>query len=234
LLRVFIDESGGGADPTTPHVVVAGCLAAITSWTAFEASWSETLRAFGIRVHHMQDYAASRGEFGGWKADETRRTEYLRRLVDCIVGMDVHFIAGTVHRSVETLPNAPPRGLGDEGKRYIECLGYVLHSSSAVRNQVAPDDLIEVVVAENDFEWNAYQTYKRLKKWPQPFASFTLGSPRELLPLQAADLYVWELSKHLREPDRSRESWKRLAERPLLNVSLDTSPPLFDAESPSP
>ena len=75
----YFDESGTKAD--TAAVVVAGFVAPREQWVAFEKDWQRILSMFKMTRLHMKEFAHSTGEYATWKGNESRRREFLRRLI---------------------------------------------------------------------------------------------------------------------------------------------------------
>lgn len=77
----YFDASRHGTS-TEPHPVltVAGAVAPVKKWTRFEGDWQQVLRSEGVTEFHATDFAASRGQYKGWKGDKDRRANFLSRL----------------------------------------------------------------------------------------------------------------------------------------------------------
>lgn len=76
----YLDDSG------TPNqgrlLVVAGWVAKVEQWKKFEESWRAILDDDGIDYFHMTEFTHSVKQFAkGWKADESRRQGFLRKLI---------------------------------------------------------------------------------------------------------------------------------------------------------
>jgi len=68
------------------HTVVAGAVASVQDWLDFDKDWTAALRENGLLYFRMTEFAQSTRQFKvGWKANETRRREFLLRLAQIIV-----------------------------------------------------------------------------------------------------------------------------------------------------
>jgi len=77
----YFDASATGHrnDPY-PVLTVAGAVAPVKRWIRFVRDWEQVLKDENITEFHATDFAASLGEYKGWKGDKTRRANFLRRL----------------------------------------------------------------------------------------------------------------------------------------------------------
>jgi hypothetical protein len=91
---IYLDESGSPND--TEAVVVAGFIAETAQWIEFERNWNEVLSRFGVSGLHMRHFAHSNSEFAGWKGDETKRRDFLSRLISVIRTRVTHSFASAV------------------------------------------------------------------------------------------------------------------------------------------
>lgn len=82
MFTAYFDESGSASD--TPVVAVAGFLASSGQWIELERNWREACSAFGVSALHMREFAHSKGEYRGWKNDETLRARFIARLVNIL------------------------------------------------------------------------------------------------------------------------------------------------------
>jgi hypothetical protein len=75
LHAAYFDASGEPAG--YPVLTIGGAVAPVKKWERFERKWLSILRSEGIEEFHATDFAASRGEFKGWKGDTKRRSHFL-------------------------------------------------------------------------------------------------------------------------------------------------------------
>jgi hypothetical protein len=82
ICSAYFDASGKVA--AQPAVVVSGFAAPVSKWVRFETNWKGALDAEDIKVFHATDFAASEGEFKGWKGDKLKRRRFVRSLIEVI------------------------------------------------------------------------------------------------------------------------------------------------------
>jgi hypothetical protein len=90
----YFDCSGSPDD--TLAIVVAGFVAPVNQWIAFERNWNECLEYFGVSALHMREFAHSRGEFASWKGNEKKRRHFLQWLIGIIRVRVWHSFASAV------------------------------------------------------------------------------------------------------------------------------------------
>lgn len=195
MLRIYLDETGHTKDPNAFVVGMAGCVASLRSWDKFSSEWDETLEIFSISAFHMKDFAHFHGEFRGW--NEQKRRQLLDRLL------------GTIEAHVDVwvgalLPISEFMGLSVEQKirlrdPYFICLQDCLHAAIIHAESIEAHESLEVVVsAHEEFAWDSYGWVVGCAQQLPGGArleSVTTERPKNVLPLQAADLLAYELTK---------------------------------------
>ncbi len=93
----YFDASGHPDD--TDVFTVAGFVADVDQWIAFERNWNEILNRADFRVGslHMKDFCHSRGEFASWKGNERRRRNFLTALIGTIKLRARHSFAQSIY-----------------------------------------------------------------------------------------------------------------------------------------
>lgn len=81
MFSVYFDASG---KPNNRVVTVAGAVSTIKKWVRFESEWKAILTDAGVKTFHATDFAASLGEFEGWKGKRERRSKFLHDLGEAI------------------------------------------------------------------------------------------------------------------------------------------------------
>ncbi len=63
-IRLYLDESGSGGDPLTPHAIVGGLIINRPRYDAFEEVWPDVLERHGIDPPlHMKEFGRPHGRF---------------------------------------------------------------------------------------------------------------------------------------------------------------------------
>lgn len=195
VLRIYLDETGHTKDPNASVVGMAGCIASLTAWEQFEQEWATVLKEFGIRELHMKNFAHFKGEFSGW-AEEKRRQLIDRLLM--IIETRIDTWVGAV------LPISQFTELSDEQKTrlrdpYFICLQDCLHAAIQFMDSLDGTELLEVVVAiHEEYAWDSYACVigcAHQLPGGDRLESVKAAKPKKVLPLQAADLLAYELTK---------------------------------------
>ena len=82
LYAAYFDASG--KNEGYPVLTVAGAVAPVKKWIRFERDWNRILQAEQVTEFHATDFAASAGDYAGWKGDKTRRSAFLARLIEVV------------------------------------------------------------------------------------------------------------------------------------------------------
>jgi Protein of unknown function (DUF3800) len=201
----FVDESGHSHDPKRNCLCLAGLIAKEDAWRAFDAEWRAACQNEGLtEPFHMMYFAARKREFKGWT--EERRRRLLGNLITVIwkaqaipigsVAMvrgpdalsersqkhyrDAHFIAFqplTYHIAVAANMMDPrEQGLGPVTMVYAH---HPEHSNG---------------LASTRKLWDAMRENNRIVA--SVMQSYVSETPKDCTPLQAADLWAYELGHH--------------------------------------
>ncbi len=235
-MQVYLDESGNSRDKNTPVVSVGGCVASLEAWKVFEKNWRHVLAKFGATELHMKHFAHFHGEFAGWS--ETQRRSLLRDLVSIM------------HRSVSLYVGAAvpiPRyeaALSNEGQElridpYFGCLRQCVKAAIENAKSLPSDERVEIILADHPrFRARAVEAYEGYKNDSRLGSHrdrlgylIPNGIPRDILPLQAADLVAYELGQELdnqlHHPDRAPRWPMRQLRRKECAFTVWTSPSII-------
>jgi Protein of unknown function (DUF3800) len=196
MFAAYFDESYSDKAPRI--LVVAGYMAPIEQWGRFEAEWREFLQKFEVsNPFHMTDFMAGRGQFSGWsqkKQDECiydyisliRRRTHLR----LSVGFDLSVYETAMADFKEQIG---PYAFCvfewmQEAERFMDKyqivgpIAYVFESGSGFGGQI--------------FDTMVWVKRRRQLRERYRLGSFTFADKRQVLPLQAADIFAWESRAH--------------------------------------
>lgn len=217
VLRVYFDESG--THKGSGALVVAGYLANDRLWDRFDTEWSNLLRREGLAAFHMTDCENLRGEFRGW--DESRRRRVVQTVTAIIRRCTWFRIAAAVnladYQSAASL-------LRDSLSPYSFCVNECLKRIRRWADERAVDSRIAYVFEQGSpFQGDVNDTMRMAMSDPGLKERYRIGSwvfsdKRDLLPLQAADVYAYECWKELTnrilvaDPDQRRDRRKSLSE----------------------
>ncbi len=207
MLATYADETGHHADPQRRFVGIAGFLGHSDKWNRFDAEWRQACHEEGVKEpFHMVDFAASREQFESWKDDEVRRKRLLGRLVAAIKNAEVYPIGAVVPiEDFNSLTEAQRISLGSDP--YYVAFQAITHQMAFAGALMSyPPEPIPMVYARlkgytgKAMElWDAIKEHNLYGFW---MGSFTPGDPEHYSPLQAADLWAYELGAYWHDKNR--------------------------------
>jgi len=184
-LKAFVDESDSSL---SPYFIVAGWVAPVTKWDAFEVQWDRTLEEIPTaRFYRSNSAAGLKGPFLGWS--ETSRNTKVSNLAQIITRHELFGIACYVNKQLfnNNIARIQRKPLKDP---YFLCaLGIV----SLCQRYFSQEDRIDFVF---DKHGKTGQRFKRfydsslVRKEAPNLGELFLLDDKEVLPLQAADMYA--------------------------------------------
>jgi hypothetical protein len=223
-LTVFVsyaDESGHSADPTCGFVGIGGLVATAENWeNVFKLAWLATLNEFTQgRPFHMREFVLvpGVGPYKGW--NESKRRAFMARLIDAIASSKARPVACVV--SLEDFKMLRPEHQKAFRDPYFMAFQEVTKGLS-LPGMPAIDRLyseqVQMVYARQE-EFGATpagrveQLWKLIKSeasWGQWMGGYESALPHEVPPLQAADLFAYEITHEfenwIKRPD-SKMRW---------------------------
>jgi uncharacterized protein DUF3800 len=253
-LTAYFDESGHADDPNLNFVGMAGFVAPLASWINFEDEWRNVLDIAGLKEpFHMKDFAHSEGQFKSWKKREEKRQPFLRRLMEIISATGATPIGSAV--SLRDFFSLTPDQQSQFRDPYYVCFQTCTRGAAikAVFEDAA-EKLSMVYAFQKEYgtdrDGRAQQLWESMKQYvtfagiSERMGSYASGSPSEMLPLQAADLFAYELchefENHINRPnDRMRWGLRQILQmyktpvpfirlfdrRELLRLALESQMP---------
>jgi len=197
----YVDESGHSKDPQRSYLCLAGLLAPEKAWKAFDTEWRAACAEAALtRPFHMKDLAAFKGEFEGWI--EEQRQKLLKKLILTIQGARAIPIGSVV--SVKDFNTFEPRlrdRLKDPYFMAFQSLSYHIAVAASMEDSPGPVTMMYAHHPEHsDGLGSAEELWKAIRRHnpiiAQFMESYVCGEPIEHTPLQAADLWAYELGHH--------------------------------------
>ena len=238
----YMDETGHVDDPALHFAGMAGFVAPAGAWGVFEEQWSDVLRNAGLsEPFHMKDFAHSEGQFRSWKGQKGKRELLFGRLLSIIADTKAEPVGTIVSiNDFKTLTDSQQDSFLDP---------YYIAFQKCVRGAAAsavfdpPEEKVAMVFAYNEeygtqqhtgvnMGGRAEQLWHAMKVGVADIGprmgSYASASPVDVLSLQAADLFAYELSKEFenrikRPDDRMRYGLRKILEMagiPLPRISL--------------
>ncbi len=188
-LTLYCDASGKEHESL---IVVAGAVSSVERWRRFDKEWKQALADNSLKYFRMSEFAHSIGQFKkGWKGHESRRQEFLKRLVriaikhlQCWIGAAIwkseYDKADHVYQAREFLSAYPFCG--------ITCIELAVAWARAQKLDYLP---MEFVFEAGDDGWGQLEKRVRedYKQSPIPCAK------EQATPLQFADFAAYEIRR---------------------------------------
>lgn len=234
MLTGYFDETGHADDPALHFAGMAGFVASDGAWANFEEQWKDTLKNAQLSLaFHMKDFAHSNGQFEAWKGKEEKRRLLFARLLEIIRETKAKPIGAAVSlRDFETLTPAQQTSFKDP---YYLCFQAVTRGAAIEAVFEEPPEQVTTVYAFNgEFGTNrdgsAEQLWKMIRSHydhGHRLASYASSTPTETCPLQAADLFAYELCHEFENRIKRPNDRMRWGLRQILRMYNIPSPEIL-------
>ncbi len=235
MLTAYFDETGHSDDPYLSFASMAGFVAPLATWINFEEQWKDALENAQLsEPFHMKDFAHSVGQFKSWKGAETKRRLSLGRLVEIIRETRATPIGAAVSlRDFESLTQAQRTMYRDP---YHACFQLCTRGAAIQAVFEPPEEKVAMVYAFNEEygtnkNGGAEQLWQAMKEhvtldcdMNARMGSYASSTPSELCPLQAADLFAYELCHEFENRIKRPNDRMRWALRQILRMYKIPSP----------
>lgn len=221
-----------------------------SKWEALDVSWQAALSEAELNgAFHMNQFAHRQGEFKKWT--EPQRKKLLGKLVNCIVELNAVPVGCVIWLDH---CNSCPKLIRDFYREpYFMAFQMVTKAAalqalhSRIRGVPEAIDMVyayqkefgatEAGSSKNERQAGTAQrlwlAMKKMTTFGQYMGSYKTGSPAEMRPLQAADLFAYELTKEfenlLKRPDDAMRWALRKILRPIREQEKHPFIQFFDA-----
>jgi hypothetical protein len=201
MLYTYADETGDSQDPTKKFVGIAGFLGLSDKWIEFDKEWRRVCAEENVSLpFHMTDFASSTEQFKSWKGDKPRRDRLLGGLVGAINNAAVSPFGAIVPiEDFNSLTDEQRSRLG--GDPYYVAFQEITHQLAfRVATSVWPPDPVTMVYARKrkytEKAVSCWEAIKEANLYGLCMSSILIGDPKDYTPLQAADVYAYEIGRH--------------------------------------
>jgi hypothetical protein len=241
MLTAYADESGHSVDPKCRFVGLGGLVAASEEWDKFEVEWQGVLDEFiDGKPFHMRDftYRHEKSLYVGW--DESKRRDFLGRLVGAIISSGARPSGCVVYLDhFEKLHADHRSAFRDPYFMAFQEVTKGLSLSAMPKYRSFVPEAVEMVYAYQETfgateHGRAQQLWHLIQKespWGQWMGAYRTSRPSKCIPLQAADLFAYELTKEFenwvgRPKDKMRWALRQIInqEKGTLLIKLFTLP----------
>ncbi len=220
VLQAYSDDSG--SEPNSPIFILAGFVTTQQRWAAFSHEWQALLdEPPGLAYFKMTEAENFRGQFSkkkGWNVEN--RDDRVLRLAKsiakyAIIRVDASLLHESFERWIKSIRN-PTRSSAQDNP-YFALFHMVIQIISFVRVQAFHGDQCDLIFDEQgSLGADAIHFWDNLKKNPAATAEVTkdlfsgyagnrpiFRDEKQFLPLQAADLYAWQLRRNFVEREHA-------------------------------
>lgn len=211
LLTSYMDETGHSDDPRCHFAGMAGFVAPLENWQRLGEVWQDLLDILHLKEpFHAKDFFHSQGQFKDWKGNETARKLLLSSLIDVTLYAKLVPVGAIV--SVEDF-----NGLSERQKTAFLDPYYVAFQTCTKGAALEalgepPEEKVAMVYSYNQ-EYGAtkaqevysvdqagraeqlWHVMKRTTDFGARMGSYASSTPAEVVQLQIADLFAYELAK---------------------------------------
>jgi hypothetical protein len=204
MLWGYFDESGEHDRSTgyLSRLAIGGFMAPYEEWQRAIPKWQQALSDEGVKLFHMADFEAHKGEFESWPDNRHRR--FLNKLLEVIDDAKVGLIGVSWPASQPRRKALPPT--------YATCFGQVVNSCANTAFLEYQSMGTNLIFAEHP-EFKAKrikELYEGMKGEARFLQSCTISTPDYCVPLQIADLAAYEVCHAHDRGQKDRYPWTRL------------------------
>lgn len=231
FFSAYFDESG--THDSSPVLSVCGAVAPVEQWERFNVEWRCCLAKFGLREpFHMKDYCHSRGQFEPWRNEHALRNELMRQLVG-IFGRRIQrtFSANLVSSDYREIISADDFAKRYFGTPYAAAVYTCIHLMSGWAKEYGYVERIPCGFDRG--HKNSSEVSRIVGRYLEDdrlqhhiIGSLVFDEDDNHPPLQAADMFAWEVQRHFSDQVHQikrapRSSFLGLGKVPTLAVLLN-------------
>jgi len=233
-LTSYMDETGHSDDPTLEYVGMAGFVAPFGAWEVFETGWGDLLRNAGLHeAFHMKEFAHSQGQFTSWKGKEEDRRAFLGRALTLITATGGTPIGAIVSLSAfRSLTKLQQSSFLDP--YYLAFQTCTRGAAIEAVFEEAPEKVAMVYAYHDEYGTNsggrAEKLWHAIKKHydhGHRMGSYASSTPDKSSPLQAADLFAYELSHEFENRAKRPKDNMRWGLRQIVSMYRIPSPQIL-------
>jgi hypothetical protein len=204
MLTAYFDESRmDDGDGGKPYPVIGGYVASVENWLSLTSQWRAVLQDNGLKAFHAKDCWANQKEFKDrvrW--NKQAKCDLVNGLLDIIQEHVPLSIISTIDG--EAYKELTADALADRFHSQYELCGFscsVLLGEWAEPLNPSPIALVFDQGNPHRHSFEIGHSLVRVGPWPWSrfLGSISFASDERVVPLQAADLYAWSMSRTIDE-----------------------------------
>lgn len=209
----YYDESGEyDGSGNLLNMTIGGCFASLDRWQAFDAAWLAALTDHGLTYFHMTDFEAWKPPFDFTLADggqdQTKHNRLLNTLLDIMLEhIDGFYGFGAVSMFDPVVPALTHKNLMED------CVGGAIKNAVLDVADFYQQPLNLVFGKQKHFPEGRIRKYIEFYDYGAAevrIKSFTTADPKDIRPLQAADIFAYEMARAQRAGRPERYPYQRL------------------------
>lgn len=211
-MKGFFDESGshGGESPL---LIVAGFIASVEQWSAYERDLSALMDEYGVKVFHAKDFRLSKGDFKNWdlKKKAAFNSRFLKLADDHLACGMATVLSSAAYEQIYRSKIFPPKARPDT--QYGVCVRAALWKAILFMKDRKEDWPLSLIMeGGHRNEYDAARIFWDFKddlidEYSPALGSITFGSKADL-PIAVADCLAYSMfrmsagySAHPTEPN---------------------------------
>ena len=225
MLAAYADESGHSKDTNCRFVGLGGFVATAEQWEIFESLWRSALDSFneGEEFHAKEFFRKDpKSRYATWSQE--KREGFMDSLTSAINTSGAEAVGCVVSlEAYEKLDESFQKAIKDPFYMAFQEVTKGLALSGAPQDNTLAIDPVSMVYAfQSEYGvtkagramqlWNTIKQKPKQFTWAKWMGTYTSAFPRDVLPLQAADLFAYELTREF-------EKW-RLQPIPPMRMAL--------------
>lgn len=192
MLYTYLDETGISGTPTA--TIVGGLIGLEDEWVKLEGQWSARVAADNISAFHATKCRGGHDEYYPWRPDCARMEKHYTDLAVIAGGFDLLPVSGSVlFADWERLddPVLKQRFPSPYAFCFELCLSYIQKVAKSLNERAMVIDSINDQFVERAKE--VAQAIVNSKVYYDRLVSCVPARPKEIKPLQAADMAAYEM-----------------------------------------
>jgi hypothetical protein len=212
----YYDESGEyDRSGNLLNMTIGGCYAALDRWQAFDAAWAAALADHGLDYFHMTDFEAWKPPFDfklgdGTTRDQAKHNRLLNALLDIMLAyVDGFYGFGAVAMFDPEKPELTHELLMED------CVGGAIKNAVLEVADFYGESLNVVFGKQKHFGEGKIRRYVDFYDFGQAagrIETFAMADPKSKRPLQAADIFAYEMARAQRTGRPERYPFQRIVD----------------------
>lgn len=229
MLCAYLDDTGTHKDSVVAGVF--GLVGTPAEFSLIDEAWRSYLKSVGLSWFHSVDCEYRKKEFSD--REQPDRDAIWKRLIETIGNHAVVMVGSAVVRADwdQALTPKEKSFFGDDPLYF--CFEHCMQQLSKWSKEYRNGESVSIVFAQQrqyeEIAEKLFRFYSRSQRFSNLGPSFSLGDPRHIVPLQAADIVAYESYQYMRTRRDAQEMRWQL--RQLLDSGIGHICQFHDAKT---